>query len=432
MSSQPSQVIDDRFQFFRNSFEDVSILREEIIEHRPLSQVKKGQRIDIAVPRSGGYYYDLARSFLRFKVKITKSGGGGLVSGDADDTKNDHVAHTNHAPLFVAWSFYLENIDFARETNILLPYKMNLDFLLRRSREYLESTGASSHFFFDTSSGINATKPSAATGSNAGLLSRYEISKSGNYFTIEWPLSAMLDLAQSLNQYVPNGLEIRLSLFSSADSFNLQSPSESELYESHIDTASLCLMAITPRPELLALHSQRFLKSNAKFTFEKSVLKSYTIATGSSQWDVDSIFSSFIPATLILVFVKTAAYVGSYQENCFNYLNLDITRILYKCEGIADKVMTPDFKTSNYVTEYMDLYRDPSGAAHSGIITLQDYKSGYTIFKINNVESMFETKKGINRLSVRFGTSLTDNITAICYGIFPDSFEMDANRLILN
>lgn len=425
-----SKVIDDRFQVFKTNFEDVSVLTEEYIEHRPLSNVKRGQRIDIMVPRSNGYYYDLSRSYLRITVKITKAGETALVPSNENPDLIDYCAFVNHAPLFQSMSFFVENVDFARDCNCLLGYKQNIDYLLYKNKEYLESTAAAAHFFYDTASAMNSSKPSSAKGSNAGLLARYELTKNGNYITLEIPLP--VDLAQSCSSYLPNKVELRLSLYPSLEKMHLICESETELYESHVDNVVFCLMAVTPRPELLALHNKRFLKENALFTYEKSVLKSYTISKGDSVWDMDSLYGDRIPRALHVAFVKTGAYIGSYDTNPFAYENLGINRIIFYAEGIPDKVLTPDFSTQgNCSTEYMNLYRSPAGAARSGIITMADFKAGYAIFKIDIVESMFQTRKGVNRLSVRFASPLEHNVTAIVYGVFSDSFQMDSARHIV-
>ena len=424
-----SKVIDDRFQVFKTGFEDVSLVSEEYVEHRPLSQPKRGQRIDITVPKSSGYYYDLSRSYLRVSVKITKSGGGALVPSNVDPSLIDYVALVNNAPLWTAMSFHVGNVDFARESSVLLPYKQNVDMLLYKSKEYLESTAAAAHFFYDTATAMDSNKPSSATGSNAGLLARYNISKNGNYFTLEMPL--VLDLSETLKSYIPNKMEIRMSLFPNSESFALITDSLTEQYEIDVDSVVFCLMSVTPRPELLAVHDQRFQKENATFTYEKSVLKSYTIGKGDSQFDLDNVFGHFIPGTMHLMFVTTQSYVGSFNTNPFFYKNLGVSNILFKGEQIPDKTYQPEFSSNNYTTEYMNLYRSPTGQARSGIISMSDFKAGYSIFKIDIAESMFETKTGINRLSVRFKEPLTENTTAIIYGRFPASFQIDASRHIV-
>ena len=429
-SKNRNKYIDDRFQVFKTGIEDVSVATEQYVEHRPLSQPKRRQRIDIIVPKSYGNYYDLSRSYLRISVKITKSGGGALDPNNENDSLIDRVAFCQSAPIFSAMSFFVSNEDFSRDVTNLLPYKNNIDLLLYKSREYLESTAAASHFFYDTASAMGATKPDSATGANAGLLARYEITKNGNFVTFESPL--ILDLAQSCNSYLPTKVELRLSLYPSSEPFCLITSSETELYEIEIDNVVFCLMCVTPMPEILSLHEQRFQKENAMFTYDKSMLKSYTIGTGDSNCDLDNIFGDLIPHTLHICFVKTKNYVGDYNTNCFQYEHLNVTTILFKCEGVPEKILTPDFSSaSTFVTEYMNLYRSPSGATRSGIITMADFKAGYPIFKIYIVESMFKTKKGVNRLSIRFGTPLSENVTVLVYGKFSASFELSSSRHVV-
>ena len=416
-------VVDQRFQIFDAGFEDVSVESEKIIEYRPIAKIDRGQSIDIAVPRSGSYYYDLSRSYMRVELKISKNAEGKL-------TAEDKVALANQPlfSIFQSWQFLIENVDFARNTGPLLGYKALLDSLLYRSTEYLESAGQSALFYKDTSGAMNATDPAASKGVNQGLVQRYNVTKDGTNVTLRAALP--LDLT-SLSGYLPNAMEIRVRLFPAKDAFALISGDPTETYEIHIRQAALCLLAITPSPRMLQLHAEEFKKKNAVYHYDKSVLKSYSISKGNSTFEVESLFGSSIPKELVVTFVATSAFLGAQKENAYDFANWGINKLTFDVENLPAKTFQPDFDGHNFTEEYNSLYSSPTGAARSGIINLNDFKSGYAIFRVCNIESMFKTKVGHSRLTVTFKSQLTKGVTCIIYAKFASRFEIDATRNIL-
>lgn len=423
-SGTEKPVVDQRFMIFEQGVDDVSSESEKIIEHRPIAKIERGQSIDITVNRSGAFYYDLSRSYMKFKFKLTKANGATL-------TDTDKAAPINNPAfsLFQSIQFSIETEDFGRQIGTLLPFKSNLDHILFRSTEYLNSTAQSSMYFHDTPGAMNATQPDVKTGTNEGLLARYNLVKSGGLVEVRGSLP--IDLADSLNSFIPNSMEIRVRLWPSSDPFVVMSSDESENYEIHILHASLCLLAITPSPRMLSEHAKQFEKQNASFYYDKSVLKSYSIPSGALEWEMDSIYSNDIPKELIIVLVNTTAFLGSQKENPFAYNHNKVTRVSYDIEGVSPKVLTPDFVANIFSESYNMLYTSATSEPGSGIVALSDYNKGYTIFRLCTVESMYRTKKGQSRLMIRFAEKLTTGITCILYAKFPAKFQVDSARNIV-
>ena len=369
-------VIDQRFQIFEGGYEDVSLESERYLEFRPIAKIDRGQSIDIAVPRSGSYYYDLSRSFLKVQIKLSKNNEGKLTAEDKVGLVNQPLWS-----IFQAMTFSIENVDFCRSTGQMLGYKSLLDSLMYRSTEYLESIGQSALFYKDTAGAMNATDPNPAKGVNQGLLNRYQYTKSGGIISLRAPLA--MDLAESMaGQYLPNAMEMRVRLWPQKDAFCVMSSDATEKYEIHIETASLFLMAITPSPRMLQLHSEEFKKKNAVYHYDKSVLKSYSIKDGARMWEMDSLFGSSIPKEIVVCFVTTTGFLGSQTENPYFFENFKVQKVSFDVEGLVSKNLEPDFDNFQYTEEYNNLYSSPTGVARSGIISLNDFRSGYTIFRL--------------------------------------------------
>lgn len=223
---------------------------------------------------------------------------------------------------------------------------------------------------------------------------------------------------------------MKVRLFPGLDKFGLMTAHPTEGYEIHIQSVSLFLCAITPSPKTLALHDSQFKKRSGNFIYEKSILKSHSVAKGQQEFVIDQVFGSLIPKTLYLVLVSSESYQGDYALNPFNFQHFNLSKISYDAENIPLKLLEPDFAHNNYADCYSDLYRSLSGQSNCGPITFNDFRGGYAIFKINIPESEYVTRRGYNRLTVRFSAALTDNVTCIMYGKFSARFTLSEDRLI--
>ena len=172
------------------------------------------------------------------------------------------------------------------------------------------------------------------------------------------------------------------------------------------------------------------IKVIANFIYEKSILKSHSVASGQQEFTLDQLFGSLIPKQIYLVFLRSVSYVGNYNTNPFNFQHFKVSKITYDAENTSLKVLEPEWNHNNYSGVYLNLYRDISGDATSGPITFSDFKDGYSIFKIDVPESQYITRRGFSRLVVRFKDPLSENITAIIYGRFSARFTLSQDRVI--
>ena len=94
-------------------------------------------------------------------------------------------------------------------------------------------------------------------------------------------------------------------------------------------------------------------------------------------------------------------------------------------------IYEPDFKENQFTHEYLNLFNDR--ASIGGIITKNDYPSGYSIYRINishgimrNYNSSY--KQGQSRLTIRFNEPLPETVMCICYSRFPHVLKIDKAR----
>ena len=239
----------------------------------------------------------------------------------------------------------------------------------------------------------------------------------------------------SIHQFIPNGVSLQITLHPNKADFCLMSK-KSNRYAFEIHDIVLKVQFIEPSPSLLLGHAEAFKKSPAVFPFVKSMLKSFTIPKGVQNWSIDTLFANSIPDSLIIGLISTEAYVGKSTLNPFNFHHFDLTNLSFYIEGfpLNTAVYKPNCSKRQYPSEYLSLFE---GRDHdSDLISYQDYRLGYTIYKINISDGVQRNyiglmRQGQTRLQFTFKSPLPSTVTAICYGRTASILQIDAAKNIL-
>ena len=85
---------------------------------------------------------------------------------------------------------------------------------------------------------------------------------------------------------------------------------------------------------LIYAHAQALQKSNAKYPFFKSGVKSMSIPTGLVNFTWDNVFQGIIPNKCVIGFVNSRAVAGDYKLSPWNFHHYNITQISVSVDGI--------------------------------------------------------------------------------------------------
>ena len=161
---------------------------------------------------------------------------------------------------------------------------------------------------------------------------------------------------------------------------------------------------------------------------------------GTSLVRLDNLFQGRIPSQMIIVFVATDAFTGSYMKNPFNFKNYSLNYLDVSVNGKSlprERPLEPDFANEQYTDVYSLMFGTKWMADEGTNISRQDYPNGYTIYCINidpNSQSTFQTpieSYGDLKLEARFSEPLSESANILVYASFPHVIEVDATRNIL-
>ena len=418
----------DELNLFATPPTDAVYDKVQWIEHRPVSQLKDGNPIEFIIPGSGTQYINLKQTLLHIKVKVLKA------DGTAPGTS---LAALINLPLHTLWS----QVDVSLQQKLVNPatnnycYKALLETLLSYDKSAKESQLQAAGYYKDTASTIEATHP--ITGGNVGLTGRYGLTKNNKTAEFIGPLHA--DICQQ-NRLLLNGVEVQIKLWPAQTQFCLMSSFDKTEFKVEIADAVLKVCKVTVNPSVTLAHSMTLETTPSKYPYERTEIKTYTIASGNFSFKAENLFQGAIPSRMVIGFVKTAAYRGDYKLNPFNFVHakLNSLAVYLNDESIPAKPLRPDFTTGTYINGYYSLFTglDKDGKDVGNGISRDDYDNGYTLFVFELQPGAGSghfplIKRGALNIEATFGEALSENLTAIVMAKFPDMIQIDNTRNVL-
>lgn len=411
---------------------DTAIYQRDWVCYRPVSQITKGSPIQFTIQGTSSDYKDLRKMLLYTKVRILKPDGQPI-------TPKDPVAFSN-LPLqtiFKQIDLTLQQQNVSSGVGQHYAYKAMIDTLIKYDLEPKITQKQAGLYFKDTAGYMDSSQPLDAE--NSGLTERWRFTQDGEYVELLGPL--FCDLAQQ-KRLLLNGVEVGLKLIPNSDSFVLMTNAEGEAgqYSYEIGEVILKLCHVRMNPGLLVSHAEKLKKTPALYPYMKSDLRSFSIATGSYTWTMDDIFQSMVPSRLIVALVSSQAYSGEFNKNPFNFQHFNANHIGFYVDGqpVPNQPFICNYKRKQYVDAYLSLFAAIGKMnEHEGNnISRDDFSGGYAIYVFDvsgrrGKDYLDLVKKGQTRLCIRFDEAPKEAVTALVYGSFPSTFQIDESRSVI-
>lgn len=246
------------------------------------------------------------------------------------------------------------------------------------------------------------------------------------------------------DRFLLNGVEVRLRLVRSKDSFCLMNTSTTD-YKLHISEATLLVRRVKVSPAVLIAHAKALSTTTAKYPITRVEIKTFTMHSGIVGDSLENVILGQLPKRIIIGFVDNKAFNGAKNLNPFNFQNYGINFLSLYVDGaqVPSKPLQPKFNATNpqYVEAYHTLY---SGTGmhfmnEGNDIDRTDYPNGYCLFAFDltpDLSAHFAghwnlVKNGTIRVEVRFDSPLAKTINCILYAEFDNVLEIDASRQVI-
>ena len=108
------------------------------------------------------------------------------------------------------------------------------------------------------------------------------------------------------------------------------------------------------------LHLEKVLTaSGVKYPLAHVVTRHFTLATGASMADMDSLFTGQIPNKVLISLVSNEAFVSTWQKNTFNFAHIKLNSACLVVDGrpLPAQPWQPDFMQGLYAETYHALLK---------------------------------------------------------------------------
>ncbi|XP_072756028.1 uncharacterized protein F54H12.2-like [Anoplolepis gracilipes] len=145
------------------------------------------------------------------------------------------------------------------------------------------------------------------------------------------------------DKFLINGVEVRLRLVRSEDSFCLME--SNSLSKIHILDANLLVRRAKISAEVLLAHARMLSKVTAKYPLTRVEVKTFTIHSGVMAESIDNAILGQLPKRIIVGFVNNKAFNGDRKLNPFNFKNWGINFFWMYVDGmqIPSRPLQPVF-----------------------------------------------------------------------------------------
>jgi hypothetical protein len=327
------------------------------------------------------------------------------------------------------------NQTLVSSTGVNYAYKAMIDTLLTTTNETIESSLQAEGFFKDFPTYMDADDP--ILGPNDGLTNRFVMTNSSKRTEFRGPLH--LDVGDQ-DRYIINGVETKLTLWPSKDTFRLMAHADDADFKVQIVDAVLHVCKITINPTITTAHNEALQISPALYPYERSQIKTFEVSSGKSSFDIENIFLGEVPRLLIVAMVDSDAYRGTYHKNPYNFKHNDLSWISVKLddEDVPFQAVKTKFtdEAPLYMQSYMNLLDAKSSSKDGWIVDRRSFRYGYSLFVYellprDDIDHLPLIRKGNLKVQATFGANLGENITVICYGKFPAVMKIDSSRDII-
>ena len=431
---ESSEGVSSRLMIFDLPPTEIGIQKVQDVEYRPIAQIMSNSPIEYSIPASGSMYKDFRNMTQKMKIQILHADGTSLSKGEKVGFINQ-ILQT----LWKQIDVYFEGqLMTSADTNY--AYRAIFQTLLNYGTEAKLTQLQSEMFFKDTPGKMDENDPDNG---NNGLFARKAWTDESSIVQVEGPL--MTDI-NYLDRLIINGVRIGIKFTPNPEAFCIMSSVTDVVYKIKILDHVLKIPHVNVSGAVLVAHDKMLQNVHAKYPFRRTDVKAISIPQGACNLN-ELLYHDQVPSRLVIGFVKSIAYNGSYSYNPFNFHHylVNFLRVSVNGDPVSNHPLHLKFsgtKDFEFTEAYLALFKGTQkfGNDSGNNLSLDEYNMGYSIFVVD-IDPTLSTmgvdnclrpdKRGQVRLEVKFDTALSETINIICYAEFQSVFEIDRARNII-
>ncbi|XP_070546141.1 uncharacterized protein F54H12.2-like [Ptychodera flava] len=413
-----------------------SILESRTVQFNPISTLAEGSPIEFVVAGSPSEYIDLPMTRLFIKAKITAADGSNLPAA-AQVAPVNLLLHSLFSQLEVSL-----NGKVVSSSNNTYAYRSYIETLLNYSNEAKSTHLTSALFYKDTPGKFDSANPLTEEGGNQGLKKRHSFTSQSKTVDLFGPIHSDIFFQ---NRLLLNGVDLKLKLTRGKNDFCLMSSQPANGYKIQILEASLHVRRVKVAPFIIESHARALELSPAKYPISRVECKSYAVTPGHLTFTKENVFLDPLPRRLIIGFIESNAFSGSYEKNPYNFetQNINYLAVFRNSELITGKPLTPKFSVQggrNYIRAYETLFSgtDIFTGDKGHNLDRDDFVGGNCLFAFNLTPDLSTGGEHFNivdsgtlSIEVHFDIALQETVNLIVYAEFDNIIQIDKPQNII-
>jgi len=409
---------------FSESGYDVSVQSTDYTHYYPTSSIGDSSiPISFFIQGDDLHYIDLSQTAIFIRGRVLDNANNAVPVYN----KETRVAPVNNFlhSLFEQCVVHLNETQITSSTNLYM-YRALIETILAFSGDSTDTIGATSFYFKEHT---NLYDPA----NEEPWKARQALIQGGNEFDLIG--RPHLDICAQTRYLIP-GVDIRFTFHRTRPEFYMMQQKTDLKYRFDITQARLIVKRHTLLPSILANHLKLWDNGfAATYPMRRAELKSYTLATGTTQNVNENILNGHLPDRIIIALVLTSYIHGEYNKNSAFFEPFDIGQLSVTCNGnqIYHQTYNLNFKKLQYTEPYYNLFSALgtdmwSDGPH---ITLQDFKTGRTMFCFNlrdYKDGFCVPRYGNVRIEMKFNTALEKSVTVLVHADYQSVLQIDNNK----
>lgn len=422
------ECMKSELDIFATPIIQTSILKSEEISYSPLASIDNNpSNIEFISYGNGDTYRDLSSIHILIKGQFIKNDGKEYATADVDQpTLINNSLHS---------IFRQVNISFNGTPISQIDNNYNYRAYIENVLNY--GTDAAETHLQCALWNLDSGELDELTDKNKGYTQRKVLFQNSNVVEMMGKLHGDI-----LNQplLLINNVDMRITFSLAKKEFFTMSKIDSDF---KITEAKLYMKHLHINPKILLAHNSVLEQVNAKYYFDRVLVKTFTVPSNLSSISLDNVVSGILPTTLVFGMVDSSAYNGDLKKNPYNFQHLNINQFALYVNGtpVPNTALEMNFKKSQFTRAYHTLFSG-TGILHKDRghqITKDLFKSGYFLLAFDLSSSGMAhdnctelNNQGNIRIEARFSKPLPVNITCVIYNQFSSScIELDKYRNVL-
>ena len=317
------------------------IEKDIVTEHRPITTLDPSSFVQFEIQSSMDEYIDMEKLYLYLKIKVKKP-----------DTNTSNYFNLI-APINNLLHTMIKQIDiFIGDQQITsssptYAYKAYIETLLGFSKEAKKSHLTSQLWYDDEDKKhMDITKTALYTELNKPIKDFKTLDLFGRLHT---------DLSfQGRN--LLGGVKLIIRILFNEPSFYFYAGDKTPTFD-FLD-CSLQVHRSKVAPMVVEAHNAALQIAPAKYPITMARVKSFTVAQGAIDANIDNIHSGQLPRRVFIAFVENTAFCGDYKKNPFFFNHCGISSLCVYLDGVQypSKAYAPDFGSKLFMREMHSIY----------------------------------------------------------------------------